>query len=45
MYALRVEDIPEDMRTIERFQNESNIMVWATVSKKDKFLLVFVEKV
>ena len=34
MYALRVEDKPEDMRTVERVQNENNVMVWAAVSKK-----------
>ena len=31
------------MRTVERFQGEKKVMVWAAVSKKGKFPLVFVE--
>lgn len=42
IYAASVEDIPEDMRTVERFQAEQKVMVWAAVSKKGKFPLVFV---
>ena len=43
IYAASLEDIPEDMRTVERFQGEQKVMVWAAVSKKGKFPLVFVE--
>ena len=33
----RVEDIPEDMRSVCHFQNESKVMVWAAVSEKGEF--------
>ena len=44
IYALSVEDIPEEMRNVERFQHADKVMIWAAVSKKGKFPLVFVEK-
>ena len=31
------------MRTVEHFQGEKKVMVWAAVSKKGKFPVVFVE--
>ena len=31
------------MRTVERFQGEQKVMVWAKKKKKGKFPLVFVE--
>ena len=43
IYAAFVEDIPEDIRNIQRFQHPSSLMVWAAVSKKGKFRLVFVD--
>lgn len=43
IYSASVEDIPEDMRTVERFQADRKVMVWAGISKKGKFPLVFVE--
>ena len=43
IYALSIEDIPEHMRTVQRFQNEKKLMVWCAISKKGKFPMVFVE--
>jgi len=43
IYAASFEDIPEHMRTVQRFQAEKKIMVWCAVSKKGKFPMVFVE--
>lgn len=44
VYALSIDDIPENIRTVQRFQNTSSVMVWAALSKKGKFPLVFIEK-
>ena len=44
IYSLAIEDIPEHKRTVQRFQKESKVMVWAAISKKGKFPLFFVEK-
>lgn len=44
IYAGHIEDIPEEMRTVIRFQAEKKVMVWAAVSKKGKFPLVFIEQ-
>ena len=43
IYALSIEDVPEEKRTVMRFQNEGKIMVWGGVSKAGKFPLVFIE--
>ncbi len=43
IYALAIEDILEDMRTIQRFQNEKKLMGWCAISKKVKFPWFFVE--
>jgi hypothetical protein len=43
IYSLSIEDIPEHLRTVQRFQSEDKVMVWCAVSKKGKFPLVFVE--
>ncbi len=43
MYALRVEDIPEEIRTAERFQADQKVMVWCGISTKGKFPMVFIE--
>lgn len=43
IYAATFEDIPEEMRNVQRFQHPSSVMVWAAVSKKGKFRLAFVE--
>jgi inhibitor of nuclear factor kappa-B kinase subunit alpha len=44
IYAAAIEDIPEEIRTVQRFQSPSSFMVWAAVSAKGKFPLVFVER-
>lgn len=44
VYALKIEDIPEKSRTVQRFQKSSSVMVWGAVSKTAKLPLVFVEK-
>lgn len=43
IYSVSFEDIPEEMRTVQRFQYENKIMVWCGLSKSDKFEMVFVE--
>lgn len=44
VYSLSLEDIPEQFRTVQRFQNSSSVMVWGAVSKKGKLPLVFIKK-
>ena len=44
VYSLTIEDIPERLRTVQRFQNEGKVMVWCALSKKAKFPMFFVEK-
>ena len=43
IYAFSVEDIPEEIRTVQRFQKEDKVMIWAGISKIGKFPLVFIE--
>ena len=43
VYAASFEDIPEHLRTVERFLYEKRIMIWCGVSKKGKLPLHFVE--
>jgi len=43
VYAAAFEDIPERVRTVQRFQKPGSVMVWGTVSSRGKFPLVFVE--
>lgn len=43
IYSLAIEDIPEEIRTAQRFQHEQKVMVWCAVSKKGKFPMVFFE--
>ena len=43
IYALRLEDIPEHLRTVQRFQYETKQMIWAGISKRGKLPLVFIE--
>lgn len=43
VYASSFEDIPEELRTVQRFQNEKKVMIWCGVSKKGKLPLVFIE--
>ena len=43
IYSASIKDIPEEMRTVQRFQVEQKVMVWCGMSKKGKFPLIFVE--
>ena len=43
IYAASFHDIPEELRTIQRFQYEKKVMIWCGVSKKGKLPLVFIE--
>lgn len=43
IYSLAIEAIPEEMRTVQRFQKEQKVMVWCAVSKKGKFPMFFFE--
>lgn len=43
IYAASIEDIPEEIRTVQRFQSPGNFMVWAAISTQGKFPLVFVK--
>lgn len=43
VYALSIEDVPAEMRSVERFQYEESQMVFGAISKKGKFTLHFVE--
>ena len=44
IYAASIEDIPEEMRTVPRFQLLSSFMVWAGMSAQGKLPLKFVER-
>lgn len=44
VYGVNFEDIPEHLRTVQRFQNSNTVMVWCGVSKKGKLPLIFIEK-
>jgi inhibitor of nuclear factor kappa-B kinase subunit alpha len=44
IYAGAIEDIPVEIRTVQRFQSPSSFMVWVAVSAQGKFPLVFVER-
>ena len=43
IYAVSFDDVPEHLRTVSRFQGEPSVMVWAGISKKGKFPLIFIE--
>jgi AraC-like DNA-binding protein len=44
LYAVSIVDIPEDEKTVERFQNVSKVMVWGAFSADRKFPLVFIDE-
>ncbi|CAF2866706.1 unnamed protein product [Rotaria sp. Silwood2] len=44
IYALSIEDIPENVRTVQRFQKSSSIMIWGAIFYSGKISLKFVEK-
>jgi inhibitor of nuclear factor kappa-B kinase subunit alpha len=43
VYAAAFEDIPEQIRTVQRFQKAGSVMVWGAISSRGKLPLVFVE--
>ena len=43
IYALSIEDIPENIRTVQRFQKSSSTMIWGAVSYNGKLPLKFIE--
>ena len=43
IYALSIEDIPEDTRASLRFKHEEKVMLRGAASKKGKFPLVFID--
>ena len=44
IYALSIEDIPENVRTVQRFQKSSSIMIWGAISHNGTIPLKFIEK-
>ncbi|CAF4604159.1 unnamed protein product [Rotaria socialis] len=44
IYALSIEDIPENIRTVQRFQHSGSTMVWGAVSYNGKIPLKFIEQ-
>ncbi len=43
IYAMAIEDLPENLRTVQRFQKSSSVMVWAGVGYNGKIPLKFVD--
>lgn len=43
VYAVTLEDIPQNKRAAQRFQNVPKIMVWGAISTEAKFPLVFIK--
>lgn len=44
VYSLCIQDIPEHLRAVQRFQNTSAVMVWGAVSHKGKLPLIFIDR-
>ncbi|CAF0781661.1 unnamed protein product [Didymodactylos carnosus] len=44
MYSLAIEDIPENFRTVQRFQKSSSVMIWGAIGHNGKIPLKFVDK-
>ena len=44
VYGLSFEDIPEHLRTVQKFQSASAVMVWAAISYNGKLPLVFIDR-
>lgn len=42
VYGLSFQHIPENLRTVQRFQKSNGVMVWGALSKRAKLPLVFV---
>ena len=44
VYGLSFEDILEHLRTVQKFQSASAVMVWAAISYNGKLPLVFIDR-
>lgn len=44
IYSISINDVPQNVRTVQRYQNSSAIMVWGAVSHNGKLPLIFVDK-
>lgn len=44
VWSANIENIPEHKRHVPRFQNAVSVMVWAAISTRGKFPLIFIEK-
>jgi transposase len=44
VYAKGFEEIPEHLRSVQRFQNTSGIMIWGAVSQRGKLPLIFIDR-
>ena len=43
-YSTTFEGIPENLRTVKRFQNKNSVMIWGEVSNNGKLPLKFIDK-
>ncbi|CAF1246117.1 unnamed protein product [Didymodactylos carnosus] len=44
IYSLAIEDIPENLRAVQRFQKSSSVMIWGAISHNGKIPLKSVDK-
>jgi inhibitor of nuclear factor kappa-B kinase subunit alpha len=44
IYAVSTREVPQQVRTVQRFQNSSAVMVWGGVSHNGKLPLIFIDK-
>lgn len=44
LWSVDIKSIPSSQKNVPRFQNASAVMVWAAISRKGKFPLVFIER-
>lgn len=44
LWSVSFKDIPENERSVPRFQSASSVMVWGAICKRGKLPLVFIEK-
>ena len=44
LWSVDIQSIPSEKKNVPRFQNASAVMVWAAISKRGKFPLIFIER-
>ena len=44
VYSVAFEDLPEEVRTVQRFENSNAVMVWGAISEKGKLALIFIDR-